>query len=334
VSIEISKNKNIPIFAIKLKGLKKILKYISSFIKEDFNGWIYGFTFLFLILSISFNYSVNFEKKILGFYYLQPIGILYCFIFYALAYYIIAIPKLLINKSNNVISNYQFWTRSSSFLLLLALLAGFNILNTWATAYNGYEAYYITKISANLRFVVIFLIPLFIIWKVIDKKHTSFYGLTLKNLDLKPYFLMLLIMFPLIALASTQGDFLATYPKFKPWFPQGDVFGLTKMELTFIYEITYAFNFISLELFFRGALVISMVAIIGKHAVLPMAVTYCFLHFGKPLAECISSFFGGYLLGVIAFYTRSIVGGCIVHMGIAFMMEIAALIQHYFILKK
>jgi len=314
--------------------LKKILKYISSFIKEDFNGLIYGFTFLFLILCISYNYSVNFEKKILGFYYLQPIGILYCFIFYAFAYYIIAIPKLLIAKTNSIISNYHFWIRSLSFLSLLGLLAGFNILNTWATAYNGYEAYYITKISANLRFVFIFLIPLFIIWKGFDKKQTSFYGLTFKNLDLKPYFLMLLIMAPLITLASTQGDFLATYPKFKPWFPQGDIFGLNKMELTFIYEITYAFNFISLELFFRGALVISMVAIMGKHAVLPMAVTYCFLHFGKPLAECISSFFGGYLLGLIAFYTRSIVGGFIVHMGIAFMMEIAALIQHYFILKK
>jgi len=80
-------------------------------------------------------------------------------------------------------------------------------------------------------------------------------------------------------------------------------------------------------------MVIGMVGIMRRHAVLPMAVTYCFLHFGKPMAECISSFFGGYLLGVIAMYTRSIFGGCIIHMGIAFLMEAAAMIQHYFVQK-
>ena len=99
--------------------------------------------------------------------------------------------------------------------------------------------------------------------------------------------------------------------------------------MTSIYEFTYGLNFVSLELFFRGAMVIGMAAIMGRHAVLPMAVTYCFLHFGKPAAECISSFFGGYLLGVIALYTRSIFGGCIVHLGIAFLMEAAAMLQHY-----
>jgi hypothetical protein len=38
--------------------------------------------------------------------------------------------------------------------------------------------------------------------------------------------------------------------------------------------------------------------------------------------ECISSFFGGLILGVIAYRTRSIVGGLVVHLGIAWMMEI------------
>ena len=51
------------------------------------------------------------------------------------------------------------------------------------------------------------------------------------------------------------------------------------------------------------------------------------LHFGKPLGECISSVFGGYILGVIALYSRNIWGGVVLHMGVAALMELAAFSQ-------
>jgi len=310
--------------------VKKLIKYLITFIKEDFNIWIYGFAFIFMVLAITFNYSVSFEKKVLDHYCHEPIGILYYFLFYALAYYIIAVPKLFFDKTNNVLSQKKFWIKTFILLVLLATVAGYAILDLWAKMYQGYETYFISKISANLRFLIVFVIPLFILWKLIDRKEvSSFYGFTLKNFDIKPYFAILLMMLPLIVAASTQADFLATYPKFKPWFPPGDIFGLNRFQMTSVYEFTYGLNFISLELFFRGALVIGMVSLMGRHAILPMAVTYCFLHFGKPVAECVSSFFGGYLLGVIALYTRSIFGGCIVHMGIAFLMEAAAMFHYY-----
>jgi hypothetical protein len=314
--------------------LKKLINYIVSFIKEDFDPWIYGLAFVFLIASISFNYTVSFEKKILEHYYRDPMGIVYYFLFYAFAYYIIAVPKLYFEKSGNVLLNKKFWMKSLILMILLSLVAGFGVIDRWTNLFNGFEKFYISKITANLRFLIVFVIPLFIVWKAMDKNTKSFYGFTLKNFDIKPYFIMLLLMVPLIAAASTQPDFMVTYPKFKLWFPQGDIFGLNKLQMTGIYEFTYGLNFVALELFFRGALVIGMVAIMGRNAVLPMAVLYCTLHFGKPMAECISSFFGGYLLGVIALYTRSIFGGCIVHMGIAFLMEIAALLQHYVFLRK
>lgn len=259
---------------------------------------------------------------------------LYYFLFYALAYYLTALPKLYFCKSKGVLHDKRFWIKSFVFLAMLGLVAGFSILESWAKMYQDYEYYYISKLAANLRFLAVFIFPLFVIWKIADKNLPNMYGFTFKNLDIKPYLIMLLIMLPLIAVASTQTDFLATYPKFKPWFPQGDVFGLSRFQMSAIYEVTYGVNFVSLELFFRGAMVIGMVAIMGRHAVLPMAVTYCFLHFGKPMAECISSFFGGYLLGIIAMYTRSIFGGCIVHMGIAFLMETAAMLQYYVFMRR
>jgi hypothetical protein len=53
-----------------------------------------------------------------------------------------------------------------------------------------------------------------------------------------------------------------------------------------------------------------------------MAAFYCTVHFGKLVGERISSYFGCIALGVIAFRTRSIVGGLILHLGIAYLMEI------------
>lgn len=311
--------------------MKKLIKYLISFIKEDFNLLIYGYAFIFMIAAIVFNYSVDFEKKVLDSYCHKPTGMFYYFLFYALAYYAVAVPKLYFTEARGVLTDRKFLIKSLLFLTLPGIMAGFSLPEIVAKMYQDYEYYYISKLTANLRFVIIFFPSLFIIWKIADRKMPDMYGLTVKNFDFKPYLLMLLIMVPFIAIASSLPDFQGTYPKFKPWFPQGDIFGLSKFQMTFIYEITYGMNFIALELFFRGALVIGMVAIMGRHSVLPMAVTYCFLHFGKPVSECVSSFFGGYLLGVISLYTRSIFGGCIVHMGIAFLMEAAALLQYYVI---
>jgi len=58
-----------------------------------------------------------------------------------------------------------------------------------------------------------------------------------------------------------------------------------------------------------------------------MVAAYAVLHFGKPLGESIGSIFGGYILGIIALYSRNIWGGVFVHGGIALLMEIFAFLQ-------
>jgi len=164
---------------------------------------------------------------------------------------------------------------------------------------------------------------LFVVWKLMKEKQ-PFYGWNRKNFSAKPYLLMLLIMIPLIAAASTQPDFLAMYPKLKDisFFAKVNNSGLYK----FLYELSYGSDFITIELFFRGFLVLAFVKWFGKDAILPMACFYCTIHFGKPLGECISSFFGGLILGVITYHTRTIFGGLMVHLGIAWMMELGGYI--------
>ena len=88
-----------------------------------------------------------------------------------------------------------------------------------------------------------------------------------------------------------------------------------------IFELCYGFDFISIEFFFRGFLILSLAKICGPHCIIPAACFYCTIHFGKPLGEAISSFWGGLLLGIISYNTKSIWGGLIVHLGIAWLME-------------
>jgi hypothetical protein len=157
-------------------------------------------------------------------------------------------------------------------------------------------------------------------------------GLSTKNFTARPYFLLLLYMIPLLALAATQEDFLRVYPKWQrlnfiePYLENS-------LPAKLLFELSYGLDFVTIELFFRGFLVLAFVRYAGKNAILPMAAFYCSIHFGKPVFECITSYFGGIILGVIVYHSRSIWGGLIVHLGIAWLMEIAgyagrALNQH------
>lgn len=161
---------------------------------------------------------------------------------------------------------------------------------------------------------------LFIVWKLFYNTE-SFFGLTWKQFNWKPYTILLLLMIPLIFLASTQPDFLQVYPKVKLISHHLESDEL-KWLYTLLFEISYGSDFISVELFFRGFLILAFARFAGKDTILPMACFYCTIHFGKPLGECISSYFGGILLGVVVYHTRSIYGGLLIHLGIAWLMEL------------
>lgn len=177
--------------------------------------------------------------------------------------------------------------------------------------------------------VFVVLIPVYIIWLIKDKKNQPFYG-SEKLTRIRPYLLMLLIMVPLIGLASTQNDFLAMYPKAKIIEQLGPS---SKSWNYIVFELCYGFDFVSIEFFFRGFLILALAKICGPRCIIPVACFYCTIHFGKPMGEAISSFWGGILLGIISYNTRSIWGGLIVHLGIAWLMEtiswLALLIKNY-----
>ena len=166
------------------------------------------------------------------------------------------------------------------------------------------------------------LIPVYCIWKIKDSKKIPFYGAGPLG-SIKPYLLLVVCMIPLITLAATQADFLKMYPRAKVV----DAWQLHPKWLYYtLHEFFYSLDFITIEFFFRGFLIISLIGICGRQCIIPAAAFYCCIHLGKPIGEAISSFAGGILLGIVSSNTRTIKGGLLVHLGIAWLMEIAGFV--------
>ncbi len=305
--------------------MKLFYGYLKSFLKEDFNSRYYLFSFLFITGAITFNYTIDFEDGILD----KLDGVVprtMAFLaFYMVSYSIIILLNSVFYPKNTFHKQKKFW---------LKIFLGFFILS-FDTAIHLSEIlsfvpfqirFLILKIFNNLMSLFTYLLPLWFIYRYIDKDNTSFYGLTTKGFNLNPYLQLFLIVIPLVIAASFIENFNSYYPVYKQ-NTASEYWGIASWIPALGYELTYGWNFISVELLFRGFFVIGMVKILGRHAIVPMVVVYCFIHFGKPIGECISSVFGGYLLGIIAYYSRNIMGGIIIHIGLAWLMELVSMLN-------
>ena len=229
--------------------------------------------------------------------------------------------------------DWSYWKNPKFILLCLFALALFSIRASSHLFLQGmwdliqdwpYSRWYYSIFSTIFRGGLLF-IPIGIYWYLVDRKKMNFYGFTLKNFNTRPYFVMLAIMLPLIILASTQGDFQGAYPR-GVRFRDLSIDNPDHRWFFIVYELFYGLDFFSIEFFFRGFMVLAFIGVVGPRAIIPMAMFYVVIHYGKPAGELVSSFFGGTLLGIIAYYSKSIIGGIIVHVGIAWMMEIGAFI--------
>jgi hypothetical protein len=300
-------------------ALKDIIQYIKEYFHETDKRILASVT-VFTAILIFFNYHFHIDDEIRK--RLFAIKLISWYIVFLTAF---AVPYFICR----IISGRKY-SNTKKFLCLLfiaPLVFSLKLTLDFPVNFTGnanWDNYWGHIIYWPLL-VIITGGMLFILWIIFDKQYQPFYGIKTKGIDWKPYLLMLMIMLPLVAVASTQSDFLEVYPKLKSIAGVYHESG-THWWRRLLFELSYGTDFISIELFFRGFLILAFIKWAGKDAILPMACFYCTIHFGKPLGECISSYFGGMILGIIVYHTRSIVGGLIVHMGIAWMMELGGYI--------
>ncbi|MEN7547310.1 CPBP family intramembrane glutamic endopeptidase [Rapidithrix thailandica] len=308
--------------------IREIAYFLKRHLREDFQIYSYALIGIFLGICISVNYLLDFEDSILDRYKSSSQGIFFYFLFYAFPYYTAVFILQYFNKSETYLHKTEYWTKSLVCLLLLAMSSAIYPHESLLASLSSYdERYFITKIFSNIKKPLLFIPPFLLLSFYYDRTTQGIFGLKRNGFKYKPYLILLILVLPFILLVSTQSEFLATYPQFKAW-KITQVFGLKHWQMTFLYELVYSLDFILVEWFFRGALVIGLSRLMGHQAVLPMVCAYTFLHFGKPLEEALSSIIGGYFLGVIALYSRTILGGCLLHIGVALTMDLSALFQH------
>jgi hypothetical protein len=307
--------------------VKKIWHYLKNHLQQDFQPVHYIIIFIFLGTCIFLNYHFNFYSTVLS----VQTGFtkFFCyFLFYTFAYSFATGTLIFTRKKKDILLNKELWTRSLFIICMLAFDHSLPFLRPWiyGGSFPDEIQLWSLKVLNNLSSLFTIIIPILIFYYIKEREQKHVYGLQSKGFDKKPYLILLAFMLPLIISASFTKGFQIQYPMYKT----SDAhlyFNIPEWVTTIGYELAYGFDFVSVEFLFRGFMVIGMMHVLGRSAVLSMAVAYCFLHFGKPAGEAISSIFGGYILGVIAYETKSVWGGILIHIGIAWSMEFAAYMQ-------
>lgn len=309
--------------------MKSVFALLKTFWKKDYHPTIYGLSLAFIASAIVLNYHFDYEDGILDSYRTAWYAWDLYFLNYALPYFFVILLYYIFRRSIEFEIKQEFWVYSLFAIALLSLKVWFHWHEQFLPTSDYQSRYLYFKISKRVVNVGIYALGILGFYFIYEKLNKSLYGLLTPEFNWRPYVFMLMIMVPLIGWASFQADFLESYPRLSMRAVKENYFAWLA-----IFEPLYLAEFITLEWFFRGFLVVGMLQILGHRAVLPMAMLYCVFHFGKPMGECIGSLFGGYILGAIAWSTRSVWGGIIVHMGVAFLMDAFALGSHIFIYPK
>jgi membrane protease YdiL (CAAX protease family) len=137
--------------------------------------------------------------------------------------------------------------------------------------------------------------------------------------QLGPYAGLFALVLPGLVLASMRPEFVRYYPFYR--FAARSWLDLAS------WELLYAAHFVALEFFFRGWWLTALRPRFGSGAVWVAMVPYCMIHFSKPLLEVLGAIPAGVVLGLLAMRARSIWGGALLHVMVAWTMDALALLQ-------
>lgn len=310
--------------------LKKIFGYVQRFVQEELDLRYLTFLVAFLSAGIYIWYRDDTLLNIRNEMSDDHRSFAFFFALFAIPYLTAFGGYIAIRKRWDLLRNGRFWLLTAIALGIFTARSGFTSVFIPTLDYftaNWEHPYYWFRIINEFSKFLIVMLLVTVYWWFDRKSSHNPYGFTLVNSHLKLYLFMLAVMLPFVIGFGLTDHFGASYPRVgKYGLHYFDINQAADLKYFLLYELVYGIDFISIEYFFRGFLIIAFARYVGPGAILPMASFYVFIHFGKPYVETISSFFGGTLLGILSYYSRSIWGGIVVHMGIAWLMELGAFI--------
>lgn len=159
------------------------------------------------------------------------------------------------------------------------------------------------------RFLLYFVIP-FIVVCLVFREHPRHYGFTFGHwkpgltLTLIACLLMTPIIYMLAQYNPGMKSYYAPYVSGLPWTTFLDLFGW--------------------EFFFRGFILFAYARKFGPEALWLQAVPFALAHMSKPDIETLSTIFGGFVFGWVAWRTKSFIYPFLIHWFIGTFVIVAA----------
>jgi hypothetical protein len=312
------------------RAIKFLYLDFVAFLRQDFKPLPYIYTFTVIALAFVFVYTTELGNAIGRGYAPTPNHFVNSILMYSGLYFLIAVPVLIMQRQYKAVPKLHFYLKGLALMVSIGVTDVFlwrNYVDMSSFSYP--ERVYLGKFLWCNR-GLIFELPLLLLLRLlVDRQQNGFYGLCRGNHHIKAYLWLFVLVLPLLICVSFTHGFQTYYPMGKVWLYGKGLFGYPAWANLLALELVYLVRFLIVELVFRGALVIGMGTVMKRSAVLPMVAVYMALHFGKPALETISAIGGGLFLGALAYQTKHIWGGVIIHIGIAFAIEAVRLAQYY-----
>jgi uncharacterized protein len=133
------------------------------------------------------------------------------------------------------------------------------------------------------------------------------------------FLLVTVVAIPVVIAVSASSRFQDVYP-FLDIEP-----GSSFWRRLLIWELLYFAQFVAVEFFFRGFIVLGMRRRLGYYSVFVMVIPYCMIHFQKPSLEAAGAIVAGLFLGTLSLRSRSIWLGALLHCTVALTMDMSSL---------
>ncbi|MDH5508584.1 MAG: CPBP family intramembrane metalloprotease [Anaerolineae bacterium] len=171
------------------------------------------------------------------------------------------------------------------------------IMSTLILMVENYHSF--TGIPEVDQFILYLFAPLAIIWFVFREKPRE-YGFQLGDwkAGLALTGLVILVAAPILWLVASNSASMQQYYSRK---------------LDSILLVRGFFYLFGWEFLFRGWMLFGYSRSLGAHAVWLQAVPFALAHIGKPEIETMSTIFGGFLFGLVAWRTRSFLYPFLIH---------------------
>lgn len=298
---------------------------LVAFVKKDFLWTKYLFAAALAVLLVVAQVKFNIYDILIAPSYDNGTSMLRIPIIYIMVYFLVLISSLAMNRELWRLRRWQVWVFPVILLTIDGAGQGFYGYMQWADEHGitlRDKAY--LQLVGSFMFRSVFIVLMLCLFRKLTEGRFGLFGLKRSSKYLRVYGVIYVLLLPMFLIVSFTPQFLSFYPKMHIDFYDGAM-GWERWRLIALFELFYANDFIGVEGMFRGALVIGLARWLGCRAVLPMALTYMCIHLGKPDLELCSSVIGGYILGVLAWRTRHLWGGIIIHLGIALFFEVVGI---------